>query len=129
MNYPHRSTDRPFTVIACGACAADDNLSLVDELRPTIRRCPRAMLVSAACMLGPLTCASRPTGCGVMAMLQPCTNDRVPCGPPRWIGPITDHGDAAILRDWLEVGQWETMPLPRQLSRHHLWARSASRSN
>jgi hypothetical protein len=64
-----------------------------------------------------------------MALLQPCTNDRVACGPPRWIGPITDNGDAAVLRDWLELGQWENTPLPRGLSRHHLWARSASRSN
>ena len=57
-----RGTDRPFTVIVCTACAADHDLSVIDELRPTIRRCPHAMLVSAACMLGPLTCASRPTG-------------------------------------------------------------------
>lgn len=103
----HRATERPFTVVVCTACAADHQLSVIDELRPAIRSCPRAMLVSAACMLGPLTCASRPTGCGVMAMLQPCTNDRVPSGPPRWIGPITDHGDAKVLRDWLERGQWE----------------------
>ena len=122
------ATDRPFTVIVCTACAAEQDLSVIDELRPTIRRCPRAMLVAAACMLGPLTCASRPTGCGVMAVLQPCTTDRVACGPPQWIGPITDDGDTAILRDWLELGQWETTPLPTQLGRH-LWARSASHSN
>jgi hypothetical protein len=102
---------------------------MIDELRPTIRRCPRAILVSAACILGPLTCASRPTGCGVMAVLQPCTNDRVACGPPYWIGPITDDGDAAMLRDWLERGRWENTPLPSHLDRHQLWARSVRRSN
>jgi hypothetical protein len=116
-------TDRPFTVIVCAACAADRDLSIVDELRPTIRRCPRAMLVSAECMLGPLTCASRPTGCGVMAVLQPCTNDRVACGPPHWIGPIADDCEAAVLRDWLELGQWENAPAPTQLRRHQLWDR------
>ncbi|MCV7052999.1 hypothetical protein H7H82_20805 [Mycobacterium heidelbergense] len=122
-------TDRPFTVVVCAACAADHDLSVIDELRPTIRRCPHSMLVATACMLGPLTCASRPTGCGVMAVVQPCTNDRVACGPPHWVGPIIDDGDAAALRDWLELGQWENAPLPRQLGRHQLWTRGASRSN
>ena len=129
MTSPRRATERPFTVVVCTACAADHNFSVIDELRPTIRRCPRAMLIAAACMLGPLTCASRPSGCGVMALLQPCTNDRVACGPPQWIGPITDYDDAAILRDWLELGQWENIPLPGHLARHHLWAGSAGRSN
>lgn len=129
MTSPRRATPRPFTVIVCAACAADHDLSVLDELRPTIRRCPRAMLVSATCMLGPLSCASSPTGCGVMAVLQPCTNDRVACGPPHWIGPITNRRDAAVLRDWIELGQWESTPLPSRLCRHYLWARSVSRSN
>ena len=30
-----------------------------------------------------------------------------PAGQPHWIGPITDKRDAAALRDWLELGQWE----------------------
>ncbi|OQZ90159.1 hypothetical protein BST11_14355 [Mycobacterium alsense] len=129
MTSPHGGTDRPFTVVVCTACAADDALSVIEELRPTIRRCPRAMLVSATCMLGPLTCASRPTGCGVMALVQPCTDDRTACGPPHWIGPITDYGEAAALCSWLERGQWENTPAPRHLSRHQLWARNAGRSN
>ena len=124
-----RGTDRPFTVIVCDACGTDHEFSVIEELRPAIRRCPHAMLVSAACMLGRLTCASRPTGCGVMALLQPCTNDRVASGPPQWIGPITDDGDAAALRDWLELGEWESTPVPRNLGRHQLWTRSLSRSN
>lgn len=124
-----RSTDRPFTVIVCNACADEHAVSVIDELRPTIRRCRHAMLVTTACMLGPLTCASRPTGCGVMALLQPCTADRLASGPPQWIGPIADDGDAAALRDWLEGGQWETNPLPTQLDRHQRWARFAGRSN
>jgi hypothetical protein len=125
----HRATDRPFTVIVCTACSADHDLSVIDELRPTIRRCPRAMLVSAACMLGPLTCASRPTGYGVMAVLQPCTKDRVAFGPPHWIGPITNKFDAAVLRDWLESGQWETTPLPTQVCGYQQWAGRATLRN
>jgi hypothetical protein len=126
---PHRGTDRPFTVIVCAACASGHELSVVDELRPAIRRCPHAMLVSAACMLGTLTCAARPAGCGVMAVLQPCTNDRAACGPPHWIGPITGHAQAAALRDWLELGEWETTPLPRQLGGFQDWAGNSSRCN
>lgn len=129
MTSPRRGTDRPFTVIVCAACAGGRDLSIIDELRPAIRRCARAMLVAAECMLGPLTCASRPTGSGVMALVQPCTNDRVACGPPHWVGPIADDAEAAALRDWLELGQWEIAPMPSQLARHQRWARSASRSN
>ncbi len=64
-----------------------------------------------------------------MALLQPCTKDRVACGHAHWIGPITDERDAAVLRDWLELGQWEDTPMPRQLTGHHLGARRAILSN
>lgn len=129
MTTRRRATDRPFTVIVCADCAGDRELSIVDELRPTIRRCPHAMLVSTTCMLGPLTCASHPTRCGVMALLQPCTNDRVAGGPAHWIGPITDSCDTALLRDWIELGQWENTPVPTQLSKHQHWMRRCSGSN
>lgn len=121
MTSSRRGTDRPFTVIVCAACAVADELSVIDELRPAIRRCPHSMLVTASCMLGPLTCASRPTGGGVMAVLQPCTNDRVACGPAQWIGPIADGDAAAELREWLELGQWETAPVPGRLGGHQRW--------
>ena len=126
---PRRGTERPFTVIVCAGCAVDHPLSVIDELRPAIRRCPHSMLVSAACMLGPLTCASRPTGCGVMAVVQPCTNAREASGPPHWVGPITDIAQAAALGDWLELGQWENTPVPSQLGRHQLWTRDTSQRN
>ena len=129
MTSGRRGTDRPFTLVVCAACPADHDLSVIEELRPAIRRCPRAMLVAAQCMLGPVTCASRPTGCGVMALVQPCTNDREACGPPHWVGPITDSGEAAALRDWLERGQWENTPVPRALGRHQFWTRNAGRTN
>ncbi|OBJ01853.1 hypothetical protein [Mycobacterium sp. 1465703.0] len=127
MTAPRRGTDRPFTVIVCAACTVDHELSVIDELRPTIHRCPHSMLVSAACMLGPLACASRPTGGGVMAVVQPCTNDRLACGPAHWIGPIADRDGAAELRDWLELGQWENTPAPGQLGRYQRWTRGSSR--
>jgi hypothetical protein len=129
LSYSRRATDRPFTVIVCAACVGDRSLSVIDELRPTIGRCPHGMLVSAECLLGSLSCASRPTGYGVMAVLQPCTKDRVAFGPPHWIGPITNKFDAAVLRDWLESGQWETTPLPTQLCGYQQWAGRASLRN
>lgn len=116
MTSPRRATERPLTVVVCTACATDRDLSMVDELRPTIQRCAHAILVAAPCMLGPLTCASRPSG--VMAAVQPCTKDRMACGPTHWIGPVTDSDDSAALRDWLELGQWENTPMPTQLSWH-----------
>lgn len=126
MTTPSRGTDRPFTVIVCSHCAARHGLSVIEELRPAIRRCPRSVLVSAACMLGPLTCASRPTSCGVMAVVQPCTDDRVACGPAHWVGPITDNAGAAALGDWLADGRWESRPVPDELAGHRLWTRAAS---
>ncbi|OBI44205.1 hypothetical protein [Mycobacterium colombiense] len=128
MTPPRRGTDRPFTVIVCAACAVGHELSMIDELRPTIRRCPHSMLVSASCMLGPLTCASRPTG-GVMAVVQPCTSDRLACGAAHWLGPIADSAAAAELRDWLERGQWENTPVPAPLRQHERWTRTLSRRN
>lgn len=64
-----------------------------------------------------------------MAMVQPCTRDRVASGPAHWIGPITDNGEAAALRDWLELGQWEITPVPNKLARHQDWARAAGQNN
>ncbi|WP_421531224.1 hypothetical protein [Mycobacterium sp. THU-M104] len=124
-----RGTDRPFTVIVCADCGSGHALSVVDELRPSIRRCPHGVLVSAACMLGPMTCAARPAGCGVMALLQPCTSARDACRPPQWIGPITSHAQAAALRDWLESGEWESTPLPARLGGFAAWAKNSSSRN
>ncbi|MEE6178781.1 hypothetical protein [Mycobacterium sp. 050134] len=64
-----------------------------------------------------------------MAVVQPCPQDMAACGPPHWIGPITDNAAAAALRDCLERGQWENTPLPRPLNGHQLWAGGFSRRN
>jgi hypothetical protein len=64
-----------------------------------------------------------------MALLQPCTEDRMACGWGQWIGPITDHGQVAALRDWLELGQWEKTPAPRHLNTHQFRARASGQTN
>lgn len=124
-----RGTDRPFTVIVCDACDGDPALSVIDELRPVIQNCPHAMVISAGCVLGPVSCAARQSGCGVIAIVQPCTRDRRPCGAAHWLGPISEPADAAALRDWIESGQWERAALPEPLARHVRWAEQASQNN
>jgi hypothetical protein len=71
------------------------------------------MLVTTACMLGPLACATRPHG--PMVILQPCSVEHVPIGLARWIGPINDKVDMRALRDWLERGEWDYRALPDRL--------------
>lgn len=110
-----RATDRAFTVIVCSCCAAEPGLSVLQELRESIRRCQHGMLVSAPCLLGKLTCAARTDGSGTMVLLQPCSTDRSPVGPPRWVGPITNPADAEAVRAWLERGDWDIDTLPQRL--------------
>jgi hypothetical protein len=110
-----RATDRAFTVIVCSCCAAEPGLSVLQELRESIRRCPHSVLVSAPCLLGKLTCAARTDGSGTMVLLQPCSTDRSPVGPPRWVGPITNPADAEAVRAWLERGSWDIGTLPQRL--------------
>jgi hypothetical protein len=107
--------DRAFTVMVCTGCTAGQGLSVVDEIRDTIRRCPHAVLVATGCILGPLACASRPDRPGVLVVLQPCSIDRVPIGPASWVGPINDRHDAAELCDWVERGEWGLGSLPQHL--------------
>lgn len=110
-----RATDRAFTVIVCSCCAAEPGLSVLEELRGSIRRCQHGILVSAPCLLGKLTCAARTDGSGTMVLLQPCSTDRSPVGPPRWVGPITNPADAEAVRAWLERGDWNVGTLPQRL--------------
>jgi hypothetical protein len=106
-------TTRAFTLVVCAGCRTDTGFDLLGELRPLIRTCPRGMLVSAGCLLGPLSCAGR--GPGAVVVLQPCAGDRTPRGPARWIGPIADHEDAATLRSWIAAGRWNLDALPARL--------------
>ena len=69
----------------------------------------------SACLLGQFTCASKRHGSGVMVVVQPCAVDRRPNAPARWIGPIKDQDDVGVLRDWLELGDWDPDRLPDRL--------------
>jgi hypothetical protein len=110
-----RATDSAFTVIVCSCCTTEPGLSVLQELRNSIRRCQHGVLVSAPCLLGKLLCAARTDGPGTMVLLQPCSTDRSPLGPPRWVGPISSPTDAEALRTWLERGGWDIDTLPQRL--------------
>jgi hypothetical protein len=59
MTTSRTGTSRPFTVFLCTSCPAKPEFTVLEELRATIRRCPHGMLVTTACMLGPLACAAQ----------------------------------------------------------------------
>ena len=115
MKQPNTATDRAFTLVVCTGCTAGQGLSVLDELRTTIRRCRHVVLVAAGCMLGPLTCAACPDGPGVLVLLQPCSTERTPAGPATWVGPINDRHDATDVGDWVQRGEWSLASLPRHL--------------
>jgi hypothetical protein len=115
MKQPNIATDRAFTLVVCTGCTAAQGLSVLDELRATIRRCRHGVLVAAGCMLGPLTCAARPDGPGVLVLLQACSTERTPVGPATWVGPINDRHDATDVGDWVQRGEWSLASLPRHL--------------
>jgi hypothetical protein len=115
MKKPFTATRRAFTLVVCTSCAAVQSDSILDELRAAIRRCPHGVLVATGCMLGKLTCASRPDGPGILVLLQPCSEQRLPVGGACWVGPINDSEDAATVRAWVERGEWSPRTLP-----HHL---------
>jgi hypothetical protein len=110
-----RATDRPFNIIVCSCCATEPGLSVLQELRKSIRRCPHGILVSAPCLLGKLTCAARTDGPGTMVLLQPCSTDRSPLGPPQWIGPLSSPADTEAAQAWIERGDWTIATLPQHL--------------
>jgi hypothetical protein len=122
------STSRPFTVAVCTSCAAEPATRLLQMLRASVRRCPHGMLVITACLLGQFTCATRPSHNGVMLVLQPCSTDRIPTGPPQWVGPVNNSVDARTVRDWLEQGNWERHRLPDHLRAEATLARPSIRN-
>lgn len=132
MIAPHRATRRPFTVAVCGSCKAEPGLAAretLDALRATIRRCDHGMLVITDCMLGVLTCGARIHGPGVMVLLQPCSIDRAPNGPPCWIGPINDKDDVWVVCDWVERGEWDCGVLPARLREAARWTAGVGERN
>lgn len=128
MSPSRRATSRPFTVALCAGCGTGD-AEILAALRSTTRKCAHGVLVTTACMLGPLTCASRPHGPGAMILVQPCSTDRAPVGPTRWIGPVKDAVDVAEVCSWLEQGQWDYRVLPCRLHAEQRVRAAASRLN
>ena len=122
------ATSRPFTVVLCAACRTHGDADVMAALRATVRRCRHGILVSSACMFGPLTCASRPHGPGSMVLFQPCSSDRTPSGPTRWIGPVNDVDDVTELCSWLELGQWDYGILPARLRAERYGVAAAGRN-
>jgi hypothetical protein len=112
-------TGHPFTVAICTSCAAEPPERLLPMLRASIRSCPHGMLVTTGCLLGRLTCATRPSQQGVLLLLQPCSTQRIPTGPAQWMGPVNDTEDARALCDWFGA---------RQLATLHVAGSSACRS-
>jgi hypothetical protein len=96
-------------------CGAEPEMDVLTELRATIRRCPHSVLVTTACLRGPLTCRAHPEGRGAMIIVQPCAVDRTPLGPALWIGPIRDDTDLHVVCTWLERGRWDPHTLPTRL--------------
>lgn len=128
MTSSHCATSRPFTVALCTSCVAGHRLAALEEMRATIRRCEYGVLVTTACLLGRLTCAVRPHGPGMMAILQPCSVDRVPSGRAQWIGPIKNTNDARAVRDWLQQGEWDCRLLPDRLRVDLPWTNRRGRN-
>jgi hypothetical protein len=128
MTSSRSGTSRPFTVALCTSCTAGPELAVADELLTTIRRCKHGVLVTTACMLGPLTCAARPNRPGTIAIVQPCSVDRLPIGPACWIGPINDKNDVRALCDWLEQGAWDYRAPPDRLRPKLRWTNRFGRN-
>lgn len=121
-------TSHPFTIAICGSCGAGPAAQLLQMLRASIRRCPNGMLVTTECLLGHLTCATRPAHEGVMLLLQPCSIERTPTGPAQWMGPVNDTADTRAVCEWLEQGNWERRTLPDHLRAETNFARPSIRN-
>jgi hypothetical protein len=86
------------------------------------------MLVTTECLLGRLTCATRPSQQGVLLLLQPCSTQRIPTRPAQWMGPVNGTEDARAVCDWLERGNWECHTLPAHLRAEANFARPSMRN-
>jgi hypothetical protein len=105
MRRNSRVGDRAFIIVVYDDGAESNSFSVVDALRPTIRRSRHGMMI-----------IGDPNGTAfACALFQECSKDRVPAGPARWIGPINSEDDAEALRGWIEDGIWEDYALPIHL--------------
>jgi hypothetical protein len=92
MTTSHTGTGRPFNRLVAHQLQSQAEVSAAGgtTAHHPIRRCPHGMLVTTACMLGPLACAARPHRSGPIVILQSCSVEHVPIGSARWIVPISD---------------------------------------
>jgi len=132
MTRLRRSTNRAFTIAVCTSCSSENVLSAMEEFHSLIKRCPQGMLVRTNCLLGGRPSASKPTGDGVMVVLQPCSCDRRPTEPSIWFGPLEIIADVRCFCDFVARGRWEAdevARLPDQLLAHCNWTARLSRTN
>jgi hypothetical protein len=120
-------TRRPFTVAICTACDTGVAHHLLPRLREVVRNCPHGMLVSTQCLLGALTCATRPER-GMMMLLQACNPERVPTAAIQWIGPVSTPADADAACAWISAGLWDRADLPPGLRAEQSLARASARN-
>ncbi len=99
-----------YTVVACQADACGTGLALMPALRAAVRATPHAVLLSAGCTLGTLTCRSR--GGGAIVLVQPCDEQRRPVGAAVRVGPLRTRSDVADLVAWLRSGDLNAAALP-----------------
>ncbi|WP_421845365.1 hypothetical protein [Mycobacterium sp.] len=115
MTRSGQSTARPFTLALCAACRSHLGSTALERLAATVSRTEHGVLVTAGCLLGEFTCLARRDVGKTVLMLQPCSVDRVACGPARWIGVTDNVDDLQIVCAWLERGNWERDHLPGRL--------------
>lgn len=113
MTRSQRATDRPFTLVLCTSCGSPLVTPLLEQLRASVRRTRHGVLVTAECLVGQFTCRNRETSCGAVLFMQPCSSDRSPCGPARWV-EVNSLTDVPTICAWLERGNWERNPLPER---------------
>ncbi|MFJ8787409.1 hypothetical protein [Streptomyces sp. NPDC102476] len=99
---------RPFTLIVCASCdpVAEE---VMDALRRAVRGCRHGVMVSTGCLQKVLHCR-RPRG--LYAAVQPCAEDRRPCGSVVRLGPLVTDDDAEAVGSWLRAGMPDDGTLP-----------------
>lgn len=125
MRTESRYTKEPFTLAVCARCTPEVGDLVITRLQDVVGNCPQAVMLTTACLRGRFGCATTDVNGGVIALLQPCTIDRVPVSPVRWIGPIGNATDTAIVCDWIAAGGWDERDLPPHLHANANFARSS----
>jgi hypothetical protein len=128
MERKRRPETQPFTLAVCTVCGPDVTPQLLDMLRDVVRRCPHGVLAMTECLLGRITCATRPGSEGAMLLLQLCSAERTPTAPARWLGPVLSLTDAQRIGSWIARCGWQDEELPARLRAEQSLLRSGSRN-